>query len=170
MAKSPSQIVKDKFGDKQKLVDAVKQFVNDDLWVGRENQDKGLARVSNAKLLRLLDTFTTVQAKWGTRGKLIDAVVEASGRTKDQGFRAGIANWPVPRLFDTYKSVTRRNAAKTEKPAGEKKKAAPREAAPAKAGEKKGAAKAGAKKAAEPKKAAAAKAGSAKKPAAKKKR
>lgn len=161
MAKSPSQIVKDKFGDKNKLVEAVKQFVNDDLWVGRENQDKGLGRVSNAKLLRLLDTFTTVQAKWGTRGKLIDAVVEASGRTKDAGYKASIQNWPVPRLFDAYKSLTKRAAAKTEKKApGEKKAAAPKAAAPAtKAGEKKPAAK----KAAEPKKAAA------KKPAAKKK-
>jgi hypothetical protein len=144
MAKSPSQIVKDKFGDKQKLVDAVKQFVNEDLWVGRENADKGLARVSNAKLLRLLDTFTAVKAKWGTRGKLIDAVVEAAARTKDAGYRAGIANWPVPRLFDAYKSLSKRAAGKTEKPAGEKK--APKKAAAP-------AAKApAAKKAAEPKK------------------
>ncbi len=159
MAKSPSQIVKDKFGDKQKLVDAVKQFVNDDLWVGRENKDKGLARVSNAKLLRLLETFTAVQAKWGTRGKLIDAVVEASGRTKDQGYRASIQNWPVPRLFDAYKSLTKKATAKT-KPAGEKKKAAAPKAAP-KAAEKKPAAK----KAAEPKKGAPAKKGATKKKA-----
>ena len=152
MAKSPSQIVKDKFGDKQKLVDAVKQFVNDDLWVGRENKDKGLARVSNAKLLRLLDTFTAVQAKWGTRGKLIDAVVEASGRTKDQGYRASIEGWPVPRLFDAYKSLTKKATKGEKKPA--------KAAAPAKAAEKPAA-----KKAAEPKKAAA----PAKKAAAKKK-
>lgn len=114
MAKSPAQIVKDKFGEKTKLVDAVKQFVNDDLWVSRENGSKGLARVSNAKLLRLLDTFTTVQAKWGTRSKLIDAVVEAAGRTKDAGYRAGIESWPVPRLYDSYKSLTKRNEAKTK--------------------------------------------------------
>lgn len=159
MAKSPSQIVKDKFGDKAKLVDAVKQFVNDDLWVGRENKDKGLARVSNAKLLRLLDTFTAVKAKWGTRGKLIDAVVEASGRTKDAGFRAGIENWPVPRLFDAYKSLTKKAGAGEKKA---KKAAAPKAAAPAKPAEKKPAAK----KAAEPKKAGApAKKASAKKKA-----
>ena len=164
MAKSPAQIVKDKFGDKNKLVDALKQFVNDDLWVGRENQDKGLARVSNAKLLRLLETFTAVQAKWGTRAKLIDAVVEASGRTKDQGYKASIQNWPVPRLFDAYKSLTKKAAAKSGEKKPAEKKAAPaakKEAAPAKAAEKKPAAK----KAAEPKKAAA----PAKKPAAKKK-
>ncbi len=158
MAKSPSQIVKDKFGDKNKLVEAVKQFVNDDLWVGRENKDKGLARVSNSKLLRLLETFTTVQSKWGTRGKLIDAVVEAAGRGKDAGYRAHIENWPVPRLYDQFRSLTARSAkAKAEKPAkpAAKKDDGAKKAAPA-------------KKAAAPAKAAPAKKDAAKKPAAKK--
>jgi len=131
MAKSPSQTVKDKFGDKQKLVDAVKQFVNDDLWVGRENKDKGLARVSNAKLLRLLETFTAVKSKWGTRGKLIDAVVEAAGRTKDAGYRKGIEGWPVPRLYDAYKSLSKKSAPKAEKAAAKKSEAPKAEAKPA---------------------------------------
>jgi hypothetical protein len=143
MSKSPSQIVKDKFGEKTKLVDAVKQFVNEDLWVGRENKDKGLSRVSNAKLLRLLETFTTVQSKWGTRAKLIDAVVEAAGRGKDAGYRKGIEGWPVPRLYDAYKSLTAKRGKKDKpaaKPAGEKAPAAKKAAAPAKKDAKKGAA------------------------------
>ena len=68
---TPSKTVKDRFGDKKKLVDALKPFLGEDLWVGRENKDKGLSRISNAKLVRLFDTFTAVQSKWGTRGKLI---------------------------------------------------------------------------------------------------
>lgn len=132
MAKSPAQIVKDKFGDKQKLVDAVKSLATDELWVARENKDKGLAHVSNAKLLRLLEIFTTVKGKFGSRAKLIDAVVEAAGRTKDTGYRNGIEGWPVPRLFDAYKSLTKKSAPKAEKKA-EKKAAAPKaEAKPAK--------------------------------------
>ena len=69
-----------------------------------------------------------------------DAVVEAAGRTKDQGFRAGIEGWPVPRLYDHYKSLTARSArAKGEKPAAKpavkKDAAAPKKAAaPAKKG------------------------------------
>ncbi len=118
MAKSPAQIVKDKFGEKSKLVEAVKQFVNEDLWVARENENKGLAHVSNAKLLRLLDTFTTVQAKVGTRAKLIDAVVEAAGR-KDEGYRASMASWPVPRLYDRYKTLTRKAQPKAAAPKAE---------------------------------------------------
>ncbi|MGZ3418446.1 MAG: hypothetical protein ACXVEE_11310 [Polyangiales bacterium] len=139
MSKSPAQIVKEKFGEKKKLVEAVQQFVNQDLWVGRENEDKGLARVSNAKLLRLLGTFTAVQAKWGTRAKLIDAVVEAANRTKDAGYRTSIANWPVPRLFDAYKSLTKQSAPKEK--AAAKKPAAKAEAKPAAKAEAKPAAK-----------------------------
>lgn len=140
MAKSPAQIVKEKFGDKKKLVEAVQKFVGDALWVPRLNESKGLAHVSNAKLLRLLDTFTTVESKWGTRAKLIDAVVEAAGKGKDAGFRTRIEGWPVPRLLDAHTSFARRSqrGAKPEgkaeaKPAAKPaEKAAKAEAKPAK--------------------------------------
>ena len=52
---SPSQTMKDKFGEKKKLVDALAPFLGDDLWVARENKNKGLARVSNASA----DGFTS---------------------------------------------------------------------------------------------------------------
>ena len=61
MTKSPLQHAKEKFGDKAKLVEAVKAFTNDDLWLGRTNDAKGLGRVSNAKLLRLHATFSAVK-------------------------------------------------------------------------------------------------------------
>ena len=52
---TPLAAVKDKFGDKAKLVAAVEALTKgDDLWVSRVNENKGLAHVSNAKLLRLL--------------------------------------------------------------------------------------------------------------------
>ena len=105
---SPSQTVKDRFGDKKKLVDALKPFLGNDLWVSRENEDKGLGRISNGKLLRLFDTFSTVQSKWGTRGKLIDAILDLEGRAKDAGFKSVIEKWPVPRLYDRWKSAAKR--------------------------------------------------------------
>jgi hypothetical protein len=154
MSKSPAQIVKEKFNEKSKLVEAVQQFVNEDLWVGRENKDKGLARVSNAKLLRLLDTFTAVKAKWGSRAALIDAVVDAAGRSKDAGYKSSIANWPVPRLYDAYKSLTKKSAPKDKaaKPAAKKEAAAPAKKPAAKKEAAKPAAKAEAKPAAAAKK------------------
>ena len=110
MAKSPLAILKEKFGDKEKLVAAVEKLTGEDLWVSRTNKDKGLKHVSNAKLLRLHATFTAVKEKFGTREKLVDAILEIEKRTKDAGFREKLLEWPVPRLFDTYKSAAKRHA------------------------------------------------------------
>lgn len=111
-SKSPLALVKERFGDKAKLVDAVKAFVNEDLWLGRTSIDrgktKGLENVSNAKLLRLHATFSEVKEKFGTRAKLIDAIVDAQKRGKDAGYRKRLEAYPVPRLFDLYKSSAKR--------------------------------------------------------------
>jgi hypothetical protein len=115
--KSPLAIVKDKFGDKTKLVEAVKALATEELWLGRTNadrgKDRGLEHVSNAKLLRLHAILSEVKEKFGTREKLIDALVAAENRTKDADIKKRFANWPVPRLYDAYKSATKRAKAKT---------------------------------------------------------
>jgi len=147
----PLGAVQKKFGDKAKLVAAVTEFTNDDLWVSRTNKSKGLAHVSNAKLLRLYDTFTTVKDKFGTRAKLIDAILELEKRTKDEGYKTRLLTFPVPRLYDLYRSTKKRGDAKSK---------------PVRTAAAKAAAKAPAKKAAAKKPAA--KKAAAKKPAAKK--
>lgn len=134
--KSPLATVKDKFGDKAKLVAAVEKFTGEDLWIGRTNEDKGLAHVSNAKLLRLHATFSEVKEKFGTREKLVSAVLDVEKRTKDEGYKARISAWPVPRLYDYYKAAAKRAKAAAPKAA---KAAAPKaaaKAAPAKAAKK----------------------------------
>jgi hypothetical protein len=139
---SPLATLKEKFGDKSKLVAELEKFTkNDDLWVSRTNEDKGLAHVSNAKLLKLHRTFSEVKEKFGTRAKLIDAICELEKRPKDEGYKTRLGAYPVPRLFDLYKSVAKRTAPK----AAPKKKAP---AAPKKPVVKKAAAKPAAKKAA----------------------
>ena len=106
--KSPLALVKERFESKEKLVAAVKAFAsNEDLWLGRTNESKGLERVSNAKLLRLHQTFTQVKEKFGTRAKLVDAVLAAQNRSKDTGLKKRLEAYPVPRLFDLYKSVSK---------------------------------------------------------------
>lgn len=108
---SPLATLKSKFGDKAKLVAEVEKFAkSEDLWIGRLNENKGLAHVSNAKLLRLHATFTAVKEKFGTRAKLIDAIADAEKRTKDEGYKIRLGNYPVPRLWDMYQSVTKRTA------------------------------------------------------------
>src|SRR5690349_13055207 len=128
--KSPLSLVRDKFGDKAKLVAAVEKFTSDDLWVARTNKNKGLAHVSNAKLLRLHATFTAVKEKFGTRAKLIDAICDLEKRVKDEGFKKRLEAFPVPRLWDMFRTAEKR--AKGSAPAKADAKPAAKKAAPKK--------------------------------------
>lgn len=142
MSKSPAAIVQEKFGDKAKLVAALQPFTNDALWLPRTNASKGLAHVSNAKLLRLHAIFTEVKGKFGDRFKLVDALLEIEKRTKDEGYKKRLLAYPVPRLYDAYKAAAKRAGVSTkaaaEKPA---KKVAAKAPAAKKAPAKKPAAK-----------------------------
>ncbi|MBZ0117765.1 MAG: hypothetical protein K8H88_12255, partial [Sandaracinaceae bacterium] len=80
----------------------------DELWLDRVNEDKGLERVSNAKLLRLHEVLSEVKAQFGSRTKLIDAICETEKRTKDEGYRDRLKGWPTPRLLDWYKAAKKR--------------------------------------------------------------
>ena len=114
MKKSPLGTVKDKFGDKSKLVEAIKAFQQGELWLGRMQSDrggeKGLSHVSNAKLLKLHQTFTAVKEKFGTRDKLVGAILDLEKRTKDEGYKKRISAYPVPRLYDHYRSAKKKSA------------------------------------------------------------
>jgi hypothetical protein len=137
--KNPLARVKEQFKDKASLVAAVEKLAGTDLWLARTNKGKGLAHVSNAKLLRLHATFTEVKAKFGTRDKLVAAVLDLEKRSKDTGLLHKLSEWPVPRLFDAYKSATRRSAAAAA-PAGAKAAKKPPAPAAAKAAKPAGAA------------------------------
>ena len=78
MAKAPLALVKEKFGDKAKLVEAVKAFAADGgLWLAHANHET-LEHVSNSKLLKLHATFTAVKSEFGSREKLVEAIDVAS--------------------------------------------------------------------------------------------
>jgi hypothetical protein len=135
--KSPLAIVKEKFGDKTKLVEAVKAFGTEELWLGRTSADnaggegRGLQHVSNAKLIRLHAVFTAVKEKFGTRAKLVEEILAAQKRSKDGDLKKKLETYPVPRLFDLYKSVAKSAKAAEAKLAPKAPKAAPKaEAAP----------------------------------------
>jgi len=51
-----------------------------------------------------------VKEKFGTREKLIDAILQLENRGKDTGLRQKLSEWPVPRLFDAYKAASKRKA------------------------------------------------------------
>lgn len=138
MKKTPVTLVKERFESKEKLVAAVQKLASKDLWLDRVSTGKGLGRVSNAKLVRLHDTLTDAQKRFGSRDKLVASIVELNKRVKDKGYAAKLSAFPLPQLLDLHASVSkstkRAEAAAKAKPAkavAEKPKAAKK--APAKA-------------------------------------
>lgn len=107
--KAPLALVKERFGDKAKLVEAVKELASDEIWLARTNADqggsRGLEHVSNAKLLRLHETLSAVKQTFGSRAQLVEAILILENRTKDAGFRGRLEAYPAPRLWDRWRSL-----------------------------------------------------------------
>lgn len=142
MSKTPLALVKERFETKEKLVAAVEKLATKDLWLDRVSPAKGLANVSNAKLLRLHAALEDAKKRFGTRDKLIAKVAELEGRPKDEGFKTRLAGYPLPRLLDLEGAASKRSsraaAAKAKaKPAAPKKKVARSKKAKAKVAAKK---------------------------------
>lgn len=112
MKPSPLSIVKDRFGDKKSLVKAVQGLAGESAFVDRLNEDKGLALVSNKKLLHLHAVLTRVKDEFGTRSSLIDAIVKHEGRASDKDFRNRFEKYPTPRLLDIHDAAKKRAAKK----------------------------------------------------------
>lgn len=128
MKKSPVAVMKERFESKEKLVEAVQALATPELWVDRVGV-KGLERVSNAKLLRLHELLERAKKDFGSRAKLITAILELEKRTKDDGMKARLERYPLPRLLDLHTAAARRSkraaaAAAKKKPAPAKKKQA----------------------------------------------
>lgn len=118
--KSPLILVKERFGDKEKLVAAVQALATADLWLDRVNEEKGLARVSNQKLLKLHAALSTAKQQFGSRTQLIDAILKLENRAKDTGLKARLEAYSLPRLLDAHKSASRRAKVAAAKPAAPK--------------------------------------------------
>ena len=82
MTTTPFQKVQQLHGGKEQLVDKI----TDVLERGEESKDdlkKRLQSSSNTKLLRLLETATELKDRFGTKEKLVDAILTKLGRKQD---------------------------------------------------------------------------------------
>jgi hypothetical protein len=81
--------------------------------LAREDEDKGaiadrLRTASNMQLLRLQSVVDTVQKKYGSRAKLIEAIGTAEKKSKDKDYLAKLDSFTLPRLLDLATSHERR--------------------------------------------------------------
>jgi hypothetical protein len=149
MKKPPLRLVKDSFQSKEKLVEAVQKLATSELWIDRVSPAKGLGRVANGKLVRLHTILTDAKKRFGSREKLITAILELEKRLKDAGYRQRLEQYPLPRLIDAHAAADRRaaKAHKAKAPAVAKKAAKKPAAAVAKPAKKASSKKASSKKA-----------------------
>ena len=108
MKSSPLAQVKERFNDKAGLVAAVKELAQGDLWIDRVDEDKGLDSVSNKKLLHLHSVLSSVKSEFGSREKLIGAILEAEKRSKDEGYKTRLERLSTPRLVDQLAAARKR--------------------------------------------------------------
>jgi hypothetical protein len=125
MKKSPVAVVKERFESKEKLVEAVQKLATADLWLDRVSAEKGLAKVSNQKLLKLHDVLSDAKQRFGSRDKLISAILELKKRTKDAGYTASLKKQALPQLLDLHLSAERAGKRAAAKAAPAKPKKAP---------------------------------------------
>jgi hypothetical protein len=107
--KSPLEVVNEKFGGKDKLVDKLVGLLESD--ESKDDLRKRLLAVANRKLLRLHQVASTVKEKYGSREKLVDETISARGKAKDKDYRARLEAYSTSRLVDIATVSARRNKA-----------------------------------------------------------
>ena len=73
-----------------------------DIAVLQVDNDKGLDCVSNKKLIRLHTVLSTVKTEFGSRTKLVEAILTQEKRSKDEGYKSGLSRQSTPRLWDHF--------------------------------------------------------------------
>ncbi len=105
---SPLAQVKSLAGSKKDLVEKVRALATDRFWVDRTASANALARLSNAKLLRLHAVLTDASKRFASRAEIIDAIAKAEGHAKDGDYKKSLEKHPLPRLMDMLQSAERR--------------------------------------------------------------
>lgn len=110
--KSPLAQVKDQFGGKDKLVDALLGLLESDQ--SKDDLRKKLLPVANRKLLRLHAVASAVKTKFGSREKLVAAAADALKHGKDKPFVTRLEGISTGRLLDKV-TVAERHAKRAAK-------------------------------------------------------
>lgn len=112
MKKSPLSLVKEQFGSKEQLVDALTALPEGVLVRESDEEDKGALRTrlltaANSKLLRLHKMGRVVAERFGSKDKLVDALLMLQRRGKDEDYRNKLRTLPLGKLYDQFNSLER---------------------------------------------------------------
>ncbi|HRI52863.1 MAG TPA: hypothetical protein PLW65_22060 [Pseudomonadota bacterium] len=110
MKKSPLSLVKEQFGSKEQLVDALTALPEGVLSRGEDDKDTFRTRLlsaANSKLIRLHKMGRAVAERWGSKDKLVDALLLIQRRGKDEDYRSKLSTLPLGKLYDQFNSLER---------------------------------------------------------------
>src|SRR5687768_299564 len=99
MKKSPQQIVKDTYGEKSKLIDAVVGLVEPGPDESAEQHKRRLRNVSNARLLALVALGERVK-QLGGRDAIVKQILELKRQPKDHEFGDKLRRLSLGRIVD----------------------------------------------------------------------
>lgn len=107
MKKTPLQQVKEQFGSKEalakKLIPLLDRAEDEDT----ADFERRITTASNKQLLRLWAAEEAVKSRFGSKDKLVDAIVKGRFDGKDNAdYRAKIAGYAKTRLLDLHRQVT----------------------------------------------------------------
>lgn len=98
--KSPLEIVKAEHGSKAELAKKVLAILERPEDEDAEDFEHRVQTMSNTKLLRLLAAHNLVQAKFGSREQLVDAIVKARFPGGNADYARKIGTFTLPKLVD----------------------------------------------------------------------
>ena len=104
-------MIKEQFGSKEKMVETLTKFSQKifDHVEGedKESLQKRLSKASNRTLLKLHKLGKNVEAKWGSKEKLVDDLLVKLGRAKDKDYRSKLLTRTIAWLYDRVTAFER---------------------------------------------------------------
>lgn len=113
MKKSPMTIVKERFGSKEELANKlIPRLDRLDADESSEDFERRLRTASNRKLLRLWEAEERVQKEFGSRDKLIDAIMTLKFAGKPEAaYRTRLERYAKTRLLELHAQLSRKASA-----------------------------------------------------------
>lgn len=107
MKKSPLQKVRDEFGSKEELAKRLLPLLERPEGESQEAFARRLGAASNLKLLRLWRAEHAVKERFGSKEKLVDALVTAKFGKDNADYRASLNGLTKTRLLDLHRQIAR---------------------------------------------------------------
>ena len=97
---TPREIVIEKFGSKEDLAKKLAGTLDRPEGVTEVDFVRRLKRQKNTKLMRLFEISESVESKYGSKEKLVDAIAERIGHATDKDYKAHLMSLNIARLYD----------------------------------------------------------------------